>query len=440
MAFKYELSICAIYRNETDYLREWIEYHLLIGVDHFYLYNNLSNDNPWTLLRPYLEKGIATYHEYNYDFSQQSADEQFKRPEYPYNDCINRYKNQSKWIAFIDLDEFIVLYQDSNIKSFIRSYELYSGVALHWMMFGPANHFLEPSGLVIENYKLRAWKKHLVNRHVKSIINPRTWIRWDNPHYPRLNGIIVRENRTICPGPIDPEIMHNRCAIFHYYSKSLWYFIYRKMARSLNVNLLKTDIVNSHIVHNGTFANTFYSNATLWEQQNLITFNCVLDSTMNRWIPELKRKLSKSSSIPLLINYQPYLTNNSSLQKYFNTNIIAFLKQGLALIHHYWFIFDEQNISKVQLISLTDVTKNINYSRYQVKSFLDYLKVYANDEAAYSNELAIKFYLDYEIWLPSNFNWKVYTTVNKDLSHFNEFQAIEHWVQNGKYENRIYHL
>src|SRR5262245_23964419 len=57
---KYQLTICAIFKNEKKYLKEWIEYHRLIGVDHFYLYNNNSSDHPLELLLPYIKTGIVT--------------------------------------------------------------------------------------------------------------------------------------------------------------------------------------------------------------------------------------------------------------------------------------------------------------------------------------------------------------------------------------------
>ncbi len=34
------MSLCAIFKDEADYLREWIEFHRIVGVEHFYLYNN----------------------------------------------------------------------------------------------------------------------------------------------------------------------------------------------------------------------------------------------------------------------------------------------------------------------------------------------------------------------------------------------------------------
>ena len=53
------LSIAAIYRNEAPYLREWIEFHKLVGVERFFLYNNESTDDHRAVLAPYVEAGIV---------------------------------------------------------------------------------------------------------------------------------------------------------------------------------------------------------------------------------------------------------------------------------------------------------------------------------------------------------------------------------------------
>ncbi|WP_369598480.1 glycosyltransferase family 2 protein, partial [uncultured Muribaculum sp.] len=42
--FRHKVSLCLIFKDEEPYLKEWIDYHILIGVDHFYLYNNNSSD------------------------------------------------------------------------------------------------------------------------------------------------------------------------------------------------------------------------------------------------------------------------------------------------------------------------------------------------------------------------------------------------------------
>jgi hypothetical protein len=57
---KYYLSILAIFKNESPWIREWIEYHRLVGVEHFYMYNNdddtVESDS---ILGPYVHDGIV---------------------------------------------------------------------------------------------------------------------------------------------------------------------------------------------------------------------------------------------------------------------------------------------------------------------------------------------------------------------------------------------
>ena len=56
----YELSACAVIKNEAKYIKEWIEFHRIVGVEHFYLYNNGSTDRIYKVLRPYIRQGIVT--------------------------------------------------------------------------------------------------------------------------------------------------------------------------------------------------------------------------------------------------------------------------------------------------------------------------------------------------------------------------------------------
>jgi hypothetical protein len=56
-----------------------------------------------------------------------------------YNDFITHYKNMFDWAAFIDVDEYIVLKEDNNIKSFIEKYSAYDLIAINWRMFDDNN-------------------------------------------------------------------------------------------------------------------------------------------------------------------------------------------------------------------------------------------------------------------------------------------------------------
>ena len=52
---RYRFSLVLIFKDEAPYLEEWIEFHLMLGVDHFYLYQNNSTDNYQEVLKPYIK-------------------------------------------------------------------------------------------------------------------------------------------------------------------------------------------------------------------------------------------------------------------------------------------------------------------------------------------------------------------------------------------------
>ena len=110
----YTLSVCAIFKNEAKYLKEWIEYHLLVGVDHFYLYNIDSTDQFMPVLAPYLEKKLITLVDWHDFIGEQDEANTFK---WALGTQIPAYENAShfrairetKWLVNLDTDEFLSL-------------------------------------------------------------------------------------------------------------------------------------------------------------------------------------------------------------------------------------------------------------------------------------------------------------------------------------------
>ena len=51
------LAACTIYRDAASYLAEWIEFHRLVGVERFFLYDNGSVDDHREVLAPYVDAG-----------------------------------------------------------------------------------------------------------------------------------------------------------------------------------------------------------------------------------------------------------------------------------------------------------------------------------------------------------------------------------------------
>lgn len=147
---KYNVSICAIFRDESKYLKEWISYHLVVGIEHFYLYNNFSEDDFLQVLQPFIDKGQVTLINWPVHLGQLSA----------YADCISKYSDQTKWIGFIDLDEFVVPNKMNSIYQFLQKFEKKRpAVLVYWKYFGSSGKIeRDEVGLVIEDFTI-CWEK-----------------------------------------------------------------------------------------------------------------------------------------------------------------------------------------------------------------------------------------------------------------------------------------
>ena len=152
-------SMSTMYRDHAEDLQEWIEFHLLVGVERFFLYDNGSVDHHLDVLAPYVEEGIVEVQHW---------------PEVPgllpaMDDCVARHKDDSRWIAFIDIDEFLYSPTERPLPEILRDYEEWPGVGVQRYPFGVSGHDQRPAGLVIENYLRRA---KVVNNIIKSIVDP----------------------------------------------------------------------------------------------------------------------------------------------------------------------------------------------------------------------------------------------------------------------------
>jgi len=142
--FTYGLSICAYCKDETPYLEEWLNFHRCVGVEHFYIYDNLSKIPVTETLKKYIDAGFVEVIDFPGPGRQLQAHQHY----------IDNFKTQSEWCAFIDIDEFIVPKSSDNIKNILKDYQPYGALCVPWVKFSSNGHLQKPAGLVMENYTL----------------------------------------------------------------------------------------------------------------------------------------------------------------------------------------------------------------------------------------------------------------------------------------------
>ena len=176
------LSVCAIYRDEAPYLREWVEFHRLVGVERFFLYNNRSVDDHLDVLAPRIEDGTVVQTDWPMFPGQRAA----------YDHCLEEHRDLSRWIAFVDIDEFLFSPTGRPVSEVLADYEQWPGIGVNRLRFGTSGNKERPDGLVIENYLRRA---RLSRYLVKSVVNPRRTLRCRTVHvFDYVDGVGVDEN------------------------------------------------------------------------------------------------------------------------------------------------------------------------------------------------------------------------------------------------------
>jgi hypothetical protein len=210
-----KIVVCAIFKDEAPFLLEWLAFHKLIGVDLFVLYDNGSSDRGADLIRASSFARNVTLIDWPDRPGQLSAYNHFR---------INHARNFT-WVAFIDIDEFIVPVAGSSIRDILmrRAYQPYAAVLLQWLVFGPSGHERRPEGLVIENYTTRLPESADASRHVKSLVRTDKLLGIDyTPHAAECSGPACNtRGEEVLPYAIQPTECHDVMVVNHYFTKSL---------------------------------------------------------------------------------------------------------------------------------------------------------------------------------------------------------------------------
>ena len=178
------LAIVAIVKDEEDYIAEWSAYHFLLNARHVYVYDNGSSDRTSEILRATWSDRVTILPWRNFDTT-------IRMQNAAYNHALANFGGRYRWMAFIDVDEFIVPKRADTLDAALRPFEHLPALSLPWHNFGPSGHTARPTGLVIENYVERGAFPPLPDAisllHYKSIVDP-TKVRRAKTHHVELIG------------------------------------------------------------------------------------------------------------------------------------------------------------------------------------------------------------------------------------------------------------
>jgi hypothetical protein len=216
----------AILKDEAPNMAEWLCHHMAIGVDHFFLYDNGSTDDLHAVLRPFADHGIVTTVYFPMRGLQRDAN----------NHVVRFFGATTEWLAYVDIDEFLVPERDESIGDILRRYGDAEQVLVSRKEFCYGGHRTPPAGLVTEAYREFSVNVPRVGTSeilAKPIIRPSGTARVGIHNATTVHGRTVNtagqptsEEATVIEDPSYANLQMN-----HYYTKS-WQEFQAKRTRA----------------------------------------------------------------------------------------------------------------------------------------------------------------------------------------------------------------
>ena len=213
-----QIAMCTMVKNEAKYVREWVEFHSLLGVNRFIIFDNDSSDSlraalngsmmmaeviivrwppspsrSWPPGNPHEERcqGYADgkyRDEWAYSYCQLAA----------FHECLRWESARSRWVAAVDVDEFFMPRYSQNglrtLQDALKPYEHMHGISLSSFTYGTGHRALPIAAgeLMIETHLLRGNDAGVVKEFVDPLkVDTYYCVHWAHYMDPLWNSLFI---------------------------------------------------------------------------------------------------------------------------------------------------------------------------------------------------------------------------------------------------------
>jgi len=232
--------IVCIAKLESNYIKSFVDYHLALGFDKIYLYDN---------------EDVPTYDKLN--LGQNVIITHFPGNKYrkPIQYIILRhfvkyFMYNHSHVAHIDIDEYISLKKHSCIKEFINEYIHgdCGGIGMNWRFFGSNGKTFQeniPDPIRFTKCELKG------NPHIKTLFEVKSFVKFNTAHDITCKKDIKSTNGFVINGPFNENIDFSVIQLNHYKCKTLPEFKFiRTRMRADIIGNINEDVINSFNTYN----------------------------------------------------------------------------------------------------------------------------------------------------------------------------------------------
>jgi hypothetical protein len=234
VAAEVTVGICAMLKNEADYIEEWLAFHILQGVGRVILYDNNSSDDTCqraTSFAKHVDLQIVHWPD--------SADGFYRTQLLAYFDGARRLAGLADYVAFLDIDEFLFATDYRPLGDVLAGFPAdVAAIAVNQRVFGSAAQLSSTGDLVTSRFTMAAAADHSEAHWFKTIARPDRIIEFDSSHSVVLNSgaYVLSDGRPLPPRSEHPGqssiVAEGALRLHHYILKSRQEFELKKLKSS----------------------------------------------------------------------------------------------------------------------------------------------------------------------------------------------------------------
>lgn len=234
--------ILTIIKNEHLYLDEWIQYHLNLGIDHIFIFEDIDSESHKDITDKYCQVALDNIsmllNESEIKLAQKLKQTKRWNVQHLYfRKALSYLKSccDEAWCFVLDADEFITFEdKDANLNDVLSLYDSYDAFIMHWKCFGASGYLIKPDYStvgVIDTYtqEVNGKVSDCLTGQVKTCYSLKKYDDrfFFNQHHPNDKCNWCNTDFKSC----SYDGTYNNIYVRHYITKSWEEYVWKKMSR-----------------------------------------------------------------------------------------------------------------------------------------------------------------------------------------------------------------
>lgn len=199
--YKYYLAECLIIKNENQYLLEHLEKGIQAGIEHFFIYDNLSKESVSEFLKD------TKYEEYcTVELWQNTKNNQLDC----YAHFLKEHREDVKWCAFIDTDEML----EGNLYDLCKKNEDFLSLKVEQVVHGcNGQAYADYSKSLTDRFQ-----SHILRVKIFKMVVQLKYLDYQYPHHSYIDSEKAKDIPVF--HWLKTVYINEECQLHHYFFKS----------------------------------------------------------------------------------------------------------------------------------------------------------------------------------------------------------------------------